>query len=147
MSRSCVSLAGLTLLYIVFAAAAGLISAQSSPELLLQGRFGGAINSQTGLGSLPLLFSWPSSSVYTTFIGTSVNVTIVGAAPTTDSAGYNRFAFFVDQTQVAIESSTPSNLTIQWEMSGLSAGAHNVTSNAAILYLQSDLQCSCDFHA
>jgi len=136
MSRSCVSLAGLTLLYIVFAAAAGLISAQSSPELLLQGRFGGAINSQTGLGSLPLLFSWPSSSVYTTFTGTSVNVTIAGSAPTTDSAGYNRFAFFVDQTQVAIESSTPSNSTIQWEMSGLGTGAHNLTSNALMLYLQ-----------
>jgi hypothetical protein len=123
--------------------AAGLISAQSSPELLLQGRFGGAINSQTGLGSLPLLFSWPSSSVYTTFTGTSVNVTIAGSAPTTDSAGYNRFGFFVDQTQVAIESSTPNNSTIQWEMSGLGPGAHNLTSNAVILYLP----CSRDLHA
>ncbi|DBA74311.1 TPA: hypothetical protein ACH3X1_011086 [Trebouxia sp. C0004] len=128
MSRSCMSLAGLhqlTLLCIV--SAAGLISAQSSPELLLQGRFGGAINSQTGLGSLPLLFSWPSSSVYTTFTGTSVTVTIAGSAPTTDSAGYNRFAFFVDQSQVAIESSTPGNPAIKWEMSGLGAGAHNLT--------------------
>ena len=125
MMRICLSLPALTLLCMI--SAAGLISAQSTPELLLQGRFGGTINSQTGLGSLPLIFSWPASSVYTTFTGTSVSVSLVGMAPTVDSAGYNRFAFYVDQTEVAIESSTPSNLTINWTMSGLAAGTHNLT--------------------
>lgn len=125
MVRACLSLPTLTLLCVI--SAAGLISAQSTPELLLQGRFGGAVNSQTGFGSLPLVFSWPASSVYATFTGTSVSVSLVGMAPSTDSAGYNRFAFYVDQTEVAIESSTPSNLTINWTMSGLAAGMHNLT--------------------
>ncbi len=131
MSRSCLAFSALSLLCVL--CATSLVTAQSSPELLLQGRFGGTIDTQTGLGSLPLLFSWPASSVYTTFTSTSVNVTIAGSTPTTDSAGYNRFAFFLDQNEVAIESSTPNDSVIHWGMSGLSYGVHNLTGNGVIM--------------
>ena len=58
-------------LLLVFAAAC--VSAQ---QVLLQGRFGGEISEQSGLGTTPLMFTWPASSIYASFEGASVNATI-----------------------------------------------------------------------
>ena len=89
-------------------------SAQSGPQVLLQGRFDGNVNHQTGLGSPPLTFSWPASSVYATFQGTAVNATLTALAPTVASSQYSRFAFFVDQVEVAVETTNPNSTTIKW---------------------------------
>ena len=99
-----------------------MVSAQS-PQLLLQGRFQGDVDLQTGLATLPLLFSWPASSVHATFTGSSVNATLSAVAPAVNYDAYSRFAFFIDQQQVAIESTTPSQMTITWSAAGLGPGA------------------------
>lgn len=114
----------LSLMAALFVATA---SAQSTPELLLQGRFGGMVNEQTAIGSVPVLFSWPASSVYVSFDSDFVAVMLTNVEPTVASSAYNRFAFFIDQQQVAVESSSPQNMVINWSMSGLSTGTHNLT--------------------
>lgn len=115
------------LLAVVAALCMRCVATQSAPELLLQGRFGGDVNEQTGLGSLPVVFSWPASSVHATFQSSSVNVTLTNVAPSVASSAYNRFAFFIDQDQVAVESTDPQTPVISWGTSGLGAGPHSLT--------------------
>ena len=104
-----------------------LTSAQtSSPQLLLQGRFG-SDNEQSYADSLPVLFSWPSSSVFVTFDSSEIYATLSAVAPTTSVSGYNRFTFSVDQVQQAVLSQDLDNTVINWNMSGLSTGSHNLT--------------------
>ena len=88
----------------------------------MQGRFAGDVNEQTGFGSLPLLFSWPASSISTSFVSTSVNVTITAVPANLIISSYNRFAIYVDGQQVAIESTDPNNTVISWSAAGLSSG-------------------------
>ena len=113
--------------------AAGLVLALlcacvSAQNVLLQGRFGGETSEQTGLGLPPLTFSWPASSVYTSFEGSSVNATLSALEPEgTISSQYTRFVFFLDQQQVALEVTTPNNTTINWGAANLSNGTHNLT--------------------
>ena len=120
-------MARVSLIALAVALCAATVMAQSGPELLLQGRFGGSVNEQTGVGSLPVLFSWPASSVYASFSSESVAVTLTNLDPTVAFSAYTRFAFFIDQQQVAVESTDPQNMVINWSMSGLSAGSHNLT--------------------
>ena len=97
-----------------------------SPELLLQGRFGGAASEQSGFASLPVLFSWPSSSVYVTFNSTSITATLTAlSSPAT--ALFGRYGFYVDQRQVAVETITPNSTQIQWGLVRLGPGPHNLT--------------------
>ena len=113
--------------------AAGLVLALlcacvSAQDILLQGRFGGNTSEQSGLGSPPLTFSWPASSVYASFEGSSVNATISALEPEGSiSSQYTRFVFFLDQQQVALEVTTPDNTTINWVAGNLSNGTHNLT--------------------
>ena len=95
------------------------------PQLLLQGRFGGDIDEDTGIGSLPVLFSWPASSVFLTFNSTSINATLAALPPL--NATYGRYAFYLDQTQASVETMTPNNTSIRWGRSGLISGSHNLT--------------------
>lgn len=104
--------------------ALGVVS-QSSPQLLLQGRFGGDVDEDTGLGSLPVLFSWPASSVFLTFNSTSINATLAALPPL--NATFGRYAFYLDQTQASVETITPNDTSIRWGRSGLSTGPHNLT--------------------
>ena len=97
-----------------------------SPQLLLQGRFKGDVDMQTGLATLPLLFSWPASSVHATFTGSSINATLSALAPADNYNAYSRFAFFIDQQQVAIESTTPNQVTIIWSVNNLGPGARTL---------------------
>lgn len=102
--------------------------ASQSPRLLLQGRFGGDVNEETGLGALPVLFSWPASSVYVTFNSTSINATLSTLPPLNATAGtYGRYAFYLDQNQTSVETITSNNTSIRWGRSGLSSGSHNLT--------------------
>lgn len=103
------------------------VSAQSppqDPQLLLQGRFGGDSDESTGLGSLPLVFSWPASSVRVTFDGPSINATLSALPPLNTT--YGRFAFYLDNT-TSVETITPNDTTVTWGRSGLSSGPHNLT--------------------
>ncbi len=106
-----------------------LASAQSEPQLLLQGRFGGSVDENADLGTLPLMFSWPSSSVYLTFHNSSkISATISALTPTHASAGYyTRFAFYLDQQQISVESTNPDNTVIYWNATGLTLDEHNLT--------------------
>lgn len=99
----------------------------TSPQLLVQGRFGGA-NGQTATAvSLPVLFSWASSSVYITFRGTEINVTLTALPAAIAYSGYNRFSIQIDQQIVATESQDLNNTVIQWGTNDLSDGVHNLT--------------------
>lgn len=106
-----------------------IASAQSEPQLLLQGRFGGSVDNHADLGTLPLVFSWPSSSVFVTFNGSSeIRATIFASTPTTASAGYyTRFVFYLDQKQISVESTTADSPAINWNATGLSTDQHNLT--------------------
>lgn len=104
--------------------AAACVSAQ---QVLLQGRFGGEINEQSGLGTTPLIFSWPASSIYASFEGASVNATISALEPAVDSSQYTRFVFYVDQQQVALEATNTNNTVINWDATNLGNGTHNLT--------------------
>lgn len=104
-----------------------LIACTSAQQVLLQGRFGGNVSEQTGMGSLPLIFSWPASSIYATFESTSINVTLSALEPAVDSAQYTRFVFFLDQQQVALKATDPNAPVINWSASDLSNGIHNLT--------------------
>lgn len=100
----------------------------SAQDVLLQGRFGGDVSEQSGLGSPPLIFSWPASSVYVSFESSNVNATLSALEPEgTISSQYTRFVFFLDQRQVALETTTPNNTTINWGAANLSNGTHNLT--------------------
>lgn len=118
------SLAACSLVLALFCTCASV----SAQNVLLQGRFGGNVSDQSGLGSPPLIFSWPASSIYASFEGSSVNATLSALEPEgTISSQYTRFAFFVDQQQVALETTTPEDTTINWGATDLSNGTHNLT--------------------
>ena len=104
---------------------AACVSAQESPRLLLQGRFGGNVSEATGLGSPPLIFSWPASSVYAAFEGDSVNATLTALPPTLPSSG--RYAFYLDQAEISVETISPTKSRIDWGLLGLRFGSHNLT--------------------
>ena len=114
--------AALVFLCLSLAASRSRLTYAQSAQLLLQGRFGGYTNEQTGLATLPVTFSWPASSVFTTFTGDSVNATMTTLPPTDYVDAYSRFAFYVDEQQVAIESTTPTQLVINWSSTGLGSG-------------------------
>lgn len=99
----------------------------STPQLLLQGRFGGANKYGAAADSLPVLFSWASSSVFITFQSTAVNLTLTALPASIAYSGYNRFTIQIDQEVVATESQDLDNTVIQWGTSGLSQGVHNLT--------------------
>ena len=102
-----------------------LVSAQldaPSPQVILQGRFGGAQGAQSSYAAVPLLFSWPASAVVATFVGDSVKATLSALAPTATSNAYCRFAFNIDERQVDIKPVTVNERTIQWSATGLSSG-------------------------
>ena len=120
--------AALVLFCLSLAASRSRLTYAQSAQLLLQGRFGGYTNEQTGLATLPVLFSWPASSVFTTFTGDSVNATLTALPPTDYYDAYSRFAFYVDERQVAIESTTPAQLVINWSSTGLGSGMSSSTS-------------------
>ena len=114
---------GLCVLFSTYCSA----QSQSGPQVLLQGRFDGDIDQQTGLGSPPLTFSWPASSIYASFMGSAVNATLTTLTPSVASSVYTRFAFYLDQQQVAVETTNPNNTSINWGATGLGNGTHNLT--------------------
>ena len=95
------------------------------PQILLQGRFGSE-NGQSD-AKLPVLFSWPSSSVYVNFDSDSVNATLSAVTPTVSFSGYNRFSFKVDQVKQDIETHDLNNTIITWNAAGLGSGPHTLT--------------------
>lgn len=96
------------------------LTLQSAPAL--QGRFGGHLDSRTGLGVLPLVFSWPASSVFLTFTGDLVNATFTALPNTAISAAYNQLVFYVDHNQLDSRSTSPANTKIAWGAAGLGPG-------------------------
>lgn len=104
--------------------------------LLLQGRFGGAQGAQSGY-ALPVLYSWPASSLYATFVGDSVNTTLSALPPTITSRASSRFAFYIDQRQLAIQSATVSESVIQWSATGLGPGDFVLNSRQGAAYFAS----------
>lgn len=88
----------------------------------VQGRCGGTIDPSTGLGKLPLLLSWPASSLYLTFTGDSINGTLTAMPPAVTSSAQNRLVFYINDRQVAIRSTSPDDLVIRWSMAGLGSG-------------------------
>lgn len=103
-----------------------LAASTTTPQLLLQGRFGNVKGLQTAK-SLPVLFSWPSSSVILTFQSSSINITLTALQSTVQYSSYNRFTFWLDSKQVAIQTSDPNNTSINWSATGLSSATHNLT--------------------
>lgn len=102
-----------------------LVSAQlnvPSPQVFLQGRFGGAQGAQSSYAAVPLLISWPASAVVATFVGGSVKATLTALPPTVTSNAYCRFAFNIDERQADIKSVTVNERTIQWSATDLSPG-------------------------
>ncbi|DBA91450.1 TPA: hypothetical protein ACH3X1_003088 [Trebouxia sp. C0004] len=123
---------GLTMLVISAAIAVGLFAtlhavtpALSSPQILLQGRF--SSDNDQSRSKLPILFSWPSSSVYVTFESDSINATLSAVTPTVSFSGYNRFSFKVDQTEQDIETHDLSKTVLYWSAAGLGSGPHTLT--------------------
>ena len=114
--------AALAFFCLSLAACSSRLTSAQSVQLLLQGRFAGNINEQTGLATLPVTFSWPASSVFTTFTGDSVHATLTALPPADNYNAYSRFAFYVDEQQVATESTTPTQLVINWSSTGLGSG-------------------------
>ena len=92
-------------------------------QVLLQGRFAANID-QTGFANLPVLFSWPASSVHASFVGDSVNATVSALPPTQTSSGLVRFAFYVDQRQISVEATNSTSMDILWGTAGLGPGRH-----------------------
>ena len=99
----------------------------SAQQVLLQGRFAGDVSQRTGLGAPALVFSWPASSIYASFEGASVNATLSALEPSVDSSQSTRFIFFVDQQQVALETTEPNSTVINWGAANLGNGTHNLT--------------------
>ena len=97
-------------------------TAAQSAQLLLQGRFEGAIDAQNGLGTLPLLFSWPASSVIVTFVSDSIHASLSALPATTTHSEYSRFVFYVDGKEQAVQSTTPNATSIDWTARRLGPG-------------------------
>lgn len=116
----------LTLLALCCCAALGRGQSSAAFQVLLQGRFDGD-NQQLQYGSLPVIFSWPSSSVFVSFLGTAVNVTLAALPATVAYSENNRFRFEIDGEIAATESTDLDDTSIEWGASGLTPGAHNLT--------------------
>lgn len=123
---------GLTVLVVSAAVAVSLFATLhtftpglSFPQILLQGRFDS--DNDQSYAKLPVLFSWPSSSVYVTFGSDSVNVTLSAVTPTVSFSGYNRFSFIVDQFEQDIQTQDLNNPVIIWNAAGLGSGPHTLT--------------------
>lgn len=95
-----------------------------SAQLLTQGRFGGAVDEMTGLAGLPLLFSWPASSLHTSFTGTTISATLSALPATAFYDVSSRFRFYVDEQQTSAESTDIGNTVIRWKATGLGPGVH-----------------------
>ncbi|KAL3151056.1 hypothetical protein ABBQ38_012926 [Trebouxia sp. C0009 RCD-2024] len=93
-----------------------------SAQLLTQGRFGTAVYETTGLAGLPLLFSWPASSVHTSFTGNTISATLSALPATAFYDVSSRFSFFVDEQQTGVESTGIENTVIRWDATGLGPG-------------------------
>lgn len=102
------------------------VAQSGSAQVIPSGRFQGTIDGSTGLAQLPLLFSWPASSVYATFVGDSITATLSTLPPTTIYDAYSRFAFYVDQQLIAIETSSPGTTGINWSTTGLGSGMTSI---------------------
>ncbi len=109
----------------LFATLHTLTPALSVPQIKLQGRFGS--DNDQSYAKLPVLFSWPSSSVYVTFDSDSVNATLSAVTPTVSFSGYNRFSFKVDQFEQDIQTQDLENTIITWNADGLGPGPHTLT--------------------
>ena len=103
-----------------------LAASTTTPQLLLQGRFGNVTGQQTST-TLPVLFSWGASTVFLSFQSSSVTVNLTALASTVQYSQYNRFTFWLDSKEVAIESTDPSTTSITWSTSGLSSATHNLS--------------------
>lgn len=98
-------------------------SAQArSAQILPQGRFGGEVNEISGLIQLPLLFSWPASSIYTSFVSDSVYASLSAIPATATYDVDSRFAFYIDEQLVSVESTTLRQTSIFWNATDLGAG-------------------------
>ena len=93
-----------------------------SAQLLTQGRFGGAVDEITGLAALPLLFSWPASSVHTSFTGDTISATLSAIPATAVYDVSSRFRFYVDDQLTGVESTSTNNTVIRWEATDLGPG-------------------------
>ena len=76
----------------------------------------------TGLAELPLLFSWPASSVHTTFTGDSISATLSALPATATYDVSSRFAFRVDEELKGEETTTIGHTVIRWHATGLGSG-------------------------
>ena len=101
---------------------------QAFPQILMQGRFGeDAEQSYASVDDLPITFSWPSSSIFVSFNSSSVNVTLTALPSTVSFSGYNTFVFQLDQEVPATETQDLNSTVINWSVSGLDSGTHNLT--------------------
>ena len=91
-------------------------------QVVTQGRFGGDVNGSTGLGTLPLLFSWPASSVYASFVSDSVSISLSALPATMTYDVDSRFAFYLDDELMAVETTFPRHTSLRWNASGLGEG-------------------------
>lgn len=128
-SKSATPLA-IRLLYVlgVFAVTLAGASPTQSPQLLLQGRFGGTDGQYAyAQDPLPVTFSWAASSAFVTFNSTSVNVSLTAVTPTDIFSGYNRFQFEIDQVVAETLYTDLDNTLISWGTTELRPGLHNLT--------------------
>ena len=104
-------------------------SGAQTPQLLLQGRVASEAsdNDANFADTLPVLLSWPASSVYVSFDSDAISVQL-SALPVSDSISvYNRFYFSVDQGDSDIETTDTDTTVISWNATGLTSGIHNLT--------------------
>ena len=100
--------------------------AQTSLQLLLQGRF--VVNDEQSLVvALPILLSWPASSVSVTFDSDTISATLSAVKPTVGVSGYNRFSFIIDKNGQDIETQDLNRTVTKWSATGLGAGPHTLT--------------------
>ena len=100
--------------------------AQTSLQLLLHGRF--VVNDEQSLVvALPILLSWPASSVSVTFDSDTISATLSAVNPTVGVSGYNRFSFVIDKTGQDVETQDLNRTVTKWSATGLGAGPHTLT--------------------
>ena len=110
-------------LQLLLLAACSVVSGQ---QLLTSGRIDGEVDPATGLASLPIVMSWPGTSVRVAFDNTvSLDVTLE-AQPAFSAAMNNSFRFVLDGVaeQAYISS---EDLPAIWSKDGLSKGSHDLT--------------------
>lgn len=124
-SKGTTALASVCLACIVLVVCAQSRYTFGSAQLLTQGRFDGKYD-MTGLAELPLLFSWPASSVHTSFTGDSISATLSSLPATATYDVSSRFAFRVDEELKGEETTTIGHTVIRWHATGLGSGDHPV---------------------